>query len=67
MWAESNPVKMKFPFVSDLADDSIPVSVTCRILKIARRPYYRWLASPVTDPNVADAYRLNRLIDAHRN
>ena len=23
--------------------------MTCRVLKIARQPYYRWLASPVTD------------------
>ena len=26
----------------------VPVAVTCRVLKIARQPYYRWLAGPVT-------------------
>jgi len=40
---------MMYPLVRELADDGIPVTVTCRVLKIARQPYYRWLASPVTD------------------
>ena len=35
--------------MSELAADGIPVAVTCRVLKLARQPYYRWLASPVTD------------------
>src|SRR3954471_13176457 len=26
-----------------------PVAVTCRVRKLARQPYYRWLANPVTD------------------
>ena len=38
-----------YPLVRELAADGIPVSVTCRVLKIARQPYYRWLAYPVTD------------------
>lgn len=29
---------MKYPLVSDLAEDGVPVSVTCRVLKIARHP-----------------------------
>ena len=33
--------------MSELAADGIPVAVTCRVLKIARQPYYRWLARPV--------------------
>jgi len=41
-----------YPLVRELAarDASIrvPVAVTCRVLKIARQPYYRWLAQPVT-------------------
>ena len=40
---------MMYPLVRELAGDGIPVAVTCRVLKIARQPYYRWLASPVTD------------------
>ena len=40
---------MSYPLVRDLAAGGIPVTVTCRVLKIARQPYYRWLADPVTD------------------
>ena len=34
--------------MSELAADGIPVAVTCRVLKLARQPYYRWLTRPVT-------------------
>ena len=34
---------MKYPLVRELAADGIPVTVTCRVLKLARAPYYRWL------------------------
>ena len=37
--------------MSELAADGIPVAVTCRVLKLARQPYYRWLANPVTTAN----------------
>ena len=36
--------KMMYPLVRELAGDGIPVTVTCRVLKLARQPYYRWLA-----------------------
>ncbi len=58
---------MMHPLVRELADDGIPVTVTCRVLKIARQPYYRWLACPVTDAELAQAYRANALFDAHRD
>jgi putative transposase len=53
--------------VSELAADGIPVAVTCRVLKLARQPYYRWRANPVTDAERAEAYRANALFDAHRD
>src|SRR5690606_18214186 len=56
---------MTYPLVRDLAADGIPVTVTCRVLEIARQPYYRWLADPITDSEVQEAYRINALIDAH--
>ena len=58
---------MMYPLVRELADDGIPVTVTCRVLKLARQPYYRWLTSPVTDADLAEAYRANALFDAHRD
>ena len=51
--------------MSELAADGIPVAVTCRVLKLARQPYYRWLANPVTDAELVEAYRANALFDAH--
>ncbi|WP_211239319.1 hypothetical protein [Actinokineospora inagensis] len=53
--------------MSELAADGIPVAVTCRVLKLARQPYYRWLACPVTDAELAEAYRADALFDAHRD
>jgi transposase InsO family protein len=51
--------------VNELAADGIPVAVTCRVLKLARQPYYRWRANPVTDAERMEAYRVNALFDAH--
>ena len=58
---------MKYPLVRELAADGIPVTVTCRVLKLARQPYYRWLATPVTDAELAEAYLANALFDSHRD
>ncbi len=58
---------MMYPLVRELAEDGIPVTVTCRVLKIARQPYYRWLASPVSDAELEEAHRANALFDAHRD
>jgi len=53
--------------VSELAAVGIPVAVTCRVLKLARQPYYRWLANPVTHAELVEAYRANVLFDAHED
>ena len=62
---------MMYPLVRELAAQvdpiRVPVTVTCRVLKIARAPYYRWLANPVTDAEWAAAHRANALFDAHRD
>jgi len=57
--------KMMYPLVRELAEDGIPVSVTCRVLKIARQPFYRWLRSPVTDREWEQAQLTNAIFDAH--
>lgn len=56
---------MTYPLVSELADAGIPVTVSCRVLKLARQPYYRWRNDPVRSADVLRAYRLNALHDAH--
>ncbi len=50
-----------------MSRDGVPVTVTCRVLKLARQPYYRWLAAPVTTAELKQAHRANALFDAHRD
>ncbi|MFI2206535.1 IS3 family transposase [Streptomyces sp. NPDC020192] len=59
--------KRIYPLVKELAADGVPVTVTCRVLKLARQPYYRWLGKPVATAVLAEAYRANALFDAHRD
>ncbi len=54
-----------YPLVKELAADGIPVVVACRVLKLARQPYYRWLHHPVGDRELAEAYLANAVFDAH--
>lgn len=56
-----------YPLVRELAVDGVPVTVTCRVLKLARQPYYRWLAHPVSDRDLEDAHLANAVFDAHRD
>jgi transposase InsO family protein len=58
---------MMYPLVCELAADGVPVTVTCRVLEIARQPYYRWLAKPVGEAELVLAYRADALFDAHRD
>ena len=48
--------------MKELAADGIPVAVTCRVLKLARQPYYRWLANPVTDAELVEALSGQRAV-----
>lgn len=41
--------------------------MSCRVLKLARQPYYRWLKALVTGAELTRAYRANALYDAHVN
>ncbi|WP_336633324.1 MULTISPECIES: IS3 family transposase [unclassified Microbacterium] len=65
--SQANLPKRLYPLVSELAADGIPVAVTCRVLKLSRQPYYRWLANPITPSEVVEGYRANALFDAHRD
>ena len=52
-----------YPLLRELAAAGarvrVPVAVPCRVLKIARQPYYRWLSQPVTDAEWVQAHRAN--------
>jgi len=60
---------MIYPLVRELAATGapvrVPVAVTCRVLKIAKQPYYRWLRDPVSDRDWDDAQLINAAIDLH--
>jgi len=45
----------------------VPVAVTCRVLKLARQPYYRWLTAPIGARELDEAFLANALFDAHRD
>ena len=51
--------------MTELAADGIPVTVTCRVLKLCRQDYYRWREQPVTDALLDEAYLTNAIFDAH--
>ena len=56
-----------YPLVRELAADGIPVTVSCRVLKLARPAYYRWLNTPFTDAQLDEAWLANAIFDAHRD
>ncbi|MGL4305037.1 MAG: IS3 family transposase, partial [Mycobacteriaceae bacterium] len=58
---------MTFPLVRDLAVDGIPVVVTCRVLKLCRQQFYRWLKSPVTQQEWDDAHLVDAAVSVHEN
>jgi putative transposase len=51
--------------VRELAADGIPVTVTCRVLKLCRQDYYRWRGQPVTEALLDEAHLANAVFDAH--
>jgi transposase InsO family protein len=58
---------MMFPLVRELAVDGIAVTVTCRVLKLCRQQYYRWLDEPITAGQLDEAWLANAIFDAHRD
>jgi transposase InsO family protein len=56
---------MTYPLVRELAEDGIPVTVTCRVLKFSPQGYYKWRKSPVTIRDWQNAHLTNALVDAH--
>lgn len=39
--------------------------MTCRVLKFAKQPYYRWLQAPVSRRDWDEAHLINAAIDVH--
>lgn len=51
--------------MNELATDGVPVVVSCRVLKLARAPYYRWVREPVGPAERLRQQRIAALRDAH--
>ena len=56
---------MMYPLVTDLADEGIPVAVTCRVLGFSKQGYFKWRVKPICDRDLSDAHLINDAIDAH--
>jgi len=56
-----------YPLVLDLADDSIPVAVTCRVLGFSKQAFYKWKANPVSQRGWDDAHLINAAVDIHHD
>jgi putative transposase len=56
---------MMYPLVTDLADEGIPIAVTCRVLGFSKQGYFKWRAKPICDRDLSDAYLINAAFDAH--
>jgi putative transposase len=58
---------MMFSLVLDLAADSIPVAVTCRVLGFSKQAFSQWKANPVSQRDWDDAHLINAAIDIHHD
>lgn len=58
---------MIYPLVTDLADEGIPVALTCRVLGFSKQAYFRWRANPVTQRDWDDAHLINAALDIHHD
>jgi hypothetical protein len=56
---------MTYPLVLDLADDGIPVTVTCRVLGFSTQGFYKWRANPVSDRDWDDAHLIDAIVGIH--
>jgi len=56
---------MIYPLVLELAEDRIPVKVTCRVLKISRQGFMKWRRNPISNQVWEDAHLTNLLFDLH--
>ena len=58
---------MMYPLVLDLAADSIPVTVTCRVLGFSKQAFYKWKANPISQRDWDDAHLINAAVDIHHD
>jgi len=58
---------MIYPLVRELAAESIPVAVTCRVLGFSKQAFDKWQACPVSQRDWDDAHLINAAYDIHHD
>ena len=58
---------MIYPLVTDLADEGIPVALTCRVLGFSKQAYYKWRANPISQRDWDDAHLLHAAREIHHD
>ena len=56
---------MTYTFIAERCSD-LPVAACCRVMKVSTSAYYAWLANPVSQRDLDDAYLTNTIVDIHR-
>src|SRR3954451_6882905 len=56
---------MTFTFIAQDCPD-LPVATCCRVMKVSTSGFYAWLAHPVSQRDLDDAYLSNTIVDIHR-
>lgn len=62
--ASYNPLQM-YPLVRELAEDGIPVTVTCRVLGFSKQAFYKWRATPFSQRDWDDAHLIDHAVQIH--
>jgi len=58
---------MTYPLVQELADDGIPVRLTCGVLGFSTQGFYKWRARPICARDYDDAHLVNAIVDIHED
>jgi transposase InsO family protein len=58
---------MIYPLVTDLADEGVPVVLTCRVLGFSKQAYFKWRRDPVSQRDWDDAHLINVALDIHHD
>ena len=56
---------MTYTFIAECCSD-LPVAACCRVMKVSTSAYYAWLANPISQRDLDDAYLTNTIVDIHR-
>jgi hypothetical protein len=56
---------MIYAFIAQVCPD-LPVATCCRAMKVSSSGHYAWLAHPVSERDLDEAYLTNTIVDIHR-